>query len=112
MMTCEQAAATELAARYVSGQLGPDERDSYEQHYFECARCFEEVRLQMSMHAALKNAPKHEPSRVHKPWVAWGAIAATVFVMASIGFYLLRPAAVVAPVASAAPQPDPLELLA
>ncbi len=115
MMTCREASASDLAARYVSGQLGPEERDSYEQHYFQCAHCFDDVQLHMSMQAALKNAPKFEPARIHRPWVAWGAIAATVVIMATIGFYRLRlqPRAAAPPATAAAPAAaDPFEALA
>src|SRR5262249_30223180 len=84
-----------------------------EQHYFECAQCFDEVQLQLSIQQGVKDTPIARPARVYKGWVAWGAIAATVIVMASIGFWRLRiPSHAPQPVASAAPQADPLELLA
>lgn len=113
MTTCEQAAASDLAARYVSGRLEPDERERFEEHYFECAHCFDDVQLQLSLHAALQTAAPMKPARGHKTWVAWGAIAATVVVMASIGFWRLRlPSRPVPQPAAAATQPDPVDLLA
>jgi hypothetical protein len=120
-MNCEQAAGTDLAARYATSQLSPEERDSYEQHYFECWHCFEEVQLHLSMQAALKTVPRVQAARAGhaaRGWAAWVGIAATVIVMASIGSWRLRlparppqPAVSSVPVAAPAP-PDPIELLA
>src|SRR5579885_1182002 len=90
MITCEQAVASELASRYVSGQMDAGERDSYEQHYFQCARCFDDVQFHMSLQSALKAVPRLESPHAQRTWVAWGAIAATVIVMASIGFWRLQ----------------------
>ena len=103
-MNCEQAAKSDLAARYASGHLAPPERDSYEQHYFECSHCFHEVQLHLSMQAALKTAPRVEAARAGRVWTAWAAIAATVIAMASIGFWRLRiPTRPQQPVVTAAP---------
>src|SRR5437868_2190460 len=33
------------AERYLLGQLSPEERDEYEEHYFGCCECAEDVRL-------------------------------------------------------------------
>ena len=118
MITCEQTTTSDLAARYVAGQLDPQERNSFEEHYFDCARCFDEVQLQLSLQSAMKSAPvelRNPAAKKHvKTWVAWSAVAATVVVMASIGFWRLRiPSRAPQPVAAVAPaQPDPLELLA
>ncbi len=112
-MNCEHAAASDLASRYVAGHLDPAEQDAFERHYFECARCFDEVQLQLSIQKGVRDVPIAKPAQIYKGWVAWAAIAATVVVMASIGFWRLRiPARPPQPVASVTPQADPLELLA
>ena len=115
-MTCEQAAAADLAFRYVANQLDQEERNAFESHYFECAPCFDQVQLNLSMQASLMRGPRLMPVRHQRTWFAWTAIAATVVIMASIGFWRLRipsraPQRPQASVATA-PQPDALALLA
>jgi hypothetical protein len=40
----EEATTTYAAERYVLGELSPEERELFEQHYFDCALCAEDVR--------------------------------------------------------------------
>jgi hypothetical protein len=36
---------TKAAERYLLGELPPEEREAFEEHYFECVECAEEVRI-------------------------------------------------------------------
>ena len=40
---CERVLQDDLAIAYLRGELGEAERDVFEQHYFECADCFERL---------------------------------------------------------------------
>jgi hypothetical protein len=42
-MDCTRVAREEIAERYLVGDLSDGDRNAFEEHYFECARCFEEL---------------------------------------------------------------------
>ncbi len=44
IMDHQQAVKNMMAERYLLGELGPQERDAFEAHLFECTECFEQVR--------------------------------------------------------------------
>jgi len=54
----------QAAERYVSGELPPDMRDRFEEHYFSCPECAEEVRWE-KMFAA--NARKVFEEEIREP---------------------------------------------
>lgn len=43
-MDCARVAREEILEGYLLGKLSGDDRDAFEQHYFECAQCFDELR--------------------------------------------------------------------
>lgn len=43
-MDCSLIVRNELAERYLLGDLSPAEQEAYEKHYFDCPRCFGELR--------------------------------------------------------------------
>src|SRR5438132_10620939 len=117
-MDCREIESSELTEKYVLGQLGPDEQQSFEEHYFECSHCFEELRLRQSMQSELSGmypGGSARPGRIN--WLAWGAVAAALLVAVGLGWWHFHPTpAPVTPVASHAAQPTDngpaLELLA
>jgi len=64
-MQHEEAKRLNAAERYVAGQLSEEQRDAFEEHYFDCRECADEVRMEQvfaaNMHAVL---PEFEPSPV------------------------------------------------
>ena len=80
-MTCEQVARDELAERYVLGQLGEREQEAFEDHYFDCAACLEQVRALQDAREALSAAPAVARRR-RWPGVAAAVAAAAVIVLA------------------------------
>lgn len=52
-MDCAEIEARGVAEAYLLGQLTPDEREAYERHYFECARCYSELEALGAVRAAL-----------------------------------------------------------
>jgi len=85
---CDNVAADDLAERYVLGQLSPAEQEAYERHYFECDRCFGDLRSLQAIHAALQQHPRAARSRKDEPrqwlWRGWaiaGAVAASLVVV-------------------------------
>lgn len=43
MMSHEQALQTQASMKYALGELSPDDRDSFEEHFADCAECMREV---------------------------------------------------------------------
>ena len=91
-MTCEEIEAGELAEKYVLGQMNADEQSAYEDHYFACSHCFEELQLRQTMQSELAalGVPRRER---RSPWALWAAAAAILIVAAGVGWWRLRPAA-------------------
>jgi len=73
-MDHEVAAKTQAVERYLLGEMPASERDTFEEHYFACADCAEEVRSGSELTRELKVALGELPSRprVSSPsWSSW-----------------------------------------
>jgi hypothetical protein len=80
-MDHEVAAKTQAVERYLLGEMPASERDTFEEHYFSCAECAEEVRSGSELHRELKAALRELPSRsqVSSPgWFSWFRMPALV----------------------------------
>jgi len=114
-VNCETVQSDQVVERYVLGQLSEAEQGSFEEHFFACEACFEEVRLMQNLQAAGEGRPR--PAVVlqmpRRNWAVWGA-AAAAFVIA-LGLAAMwrtrQPAPPPAPVAAVTPSPE-LTLLA
>jgi len=47
LMAHDEAIRSQAAERYVAGELAPAERDAFEEHFFDCPECAEEVRWEL-----------------------------------------------------------------
>jgi tetratricopeptide (TPR) repeat protein len=121
-MTCEDVSGSEIVEKYLLGQLGDDVRESFEEHYFECARCFGLLQTYRDVQAELARSRKElltaTPAR---RWVwqwAWVPAAAVVVIAASVALWQpplpgnvggvpdgTRPAPDLAPAAPGPPSP-------
>jgi tetratricopeptide (TPR) repeat protein len=90
-MDCEQVRREQLAERYLLGQLTEPEQDAYEQHYFECAKCFAELRLYEGLHVELKRsvlADLAEPAAKPFSWRwAWAFGATAILLTAGLAWW-------------------------
>jgi hypothetical protein len=91
---------TQAAEKYLLGELRPAERDAFEQHFFECSECAEDVRLGFEFSENAKAVFRQEPNRVSKgtyaatrrDWFAWirpwvlAPMAATLALTAFTGY--------------------------
>ena len=119
-LTCEEIENTELAEKYLLGRLSPDEQEAYEDHYFRCSRCFDDLQLRQGMQAELSEMadPRTVSLRSRPPlgWSVWAVAAAILIAVAAAGFWriLRTPGTRVAPVIAqqTPPADSPLELLA
>jgi tetratricopeptide (TPR) repeat protein len=113
-MICEDATRAEIVEKYLLDQLSDDARESFEQHYFGCARCFgllqtyREVQTELAATRteALVEAPK-------RAWVwqwAWAPAMAVVLVAIIVAPWLRPPPdspGSARPATSASPAPGP-----
>jgi TolA-binding protein len=52
-MDCNSVAREEILESYLAGSLDEQDREAFEEHYFECARCFDELRTLQAIRNAL-----------------------------------------------------------
>ncbi len=57
-MNCETIHAENVAERYMLGHLSDAEQGSFEEHFFECEPCLEQVRLLQGVQAAGEGIPR------------------------------------------------------
>jgi tetratricopeptide (TPR) repeat protein len=88
-MRCEQVVRDDVAQRYLLGTLAEEDRDAFERHWFECARCFSDLETLRALRQALPQGAEGlevpEPRARWPPW-AWAA-AATVVLGVGAGWY-------------------------
>jgi tetratricopeptide (TPR) repeat protein len=94
-MNCRQIIEGEIAEKYLLGELSEPDLEAFEQHYFECPRCFEELQSYRALQAELKQTGaviQRAPvvQRAASPW-AWATAAAGVLLLIAIGYWLERP---------------------
>jgi hypothetical protein len=90
--------ATRAVERYLVGEMNEGEELEFEEHYFECCECADDVRLSSIFLANLK-AVLREPYPLEKAsrrglftapaprrWMTGGAIAAAVMLAAGMGY--------------------------
>ena len=54
-MNCEQFRLDDRMERYVRGELGDEERNQFEEHYFACVDCFDALQTVRALHAELSD---------------------------------------------------------
>src|SRR5688572_30188495 len=84
-MDCDRVAREDVLESYLGDRLSPDDRDAFEEHYFGCARCFDDLRLLESIRTELRPAAAASafPTRRRLTWLAPAAGVAAVVVLAS-----------------------------
>jgi len=93
-MTHEEAVRTQAVERYLLRELSDSDRDAFEEHYFSCPECAEEVRAGAVFTASARallaeQAPRVAASRFG--WLGWRlpVAAAGIMLLAPIGYLLL-----------------------
>jgi len=93
-MECAKFESNEFVERYLTGTLGAEERESFEEHYFACERCFAGLQVQRALQAELSASAQQIRTTVLTRPVAlrWKfAFAAAAVVILSV--FILRWAA-------------------
>lgn len=97
-MDHETALERKTCERYVLGELSEPERDDFEEHFFSCTECAEDVRAAAALIANMKavfretrEKPASAPRFFHWPAMSrWLMVSAAVNVvlLASLGFFV------------------------
>lgn len=110
-MTCERVVKGEMAEKYLLGQLTVADQEAFEQHYFECSRCFDELETYRALQHELAQAAsaiRAEGVGRRRIWQwAWATAAAAVLVAVGIGLWLRPPASPPQPAPPVAVSPAP-----
>ncbi len=77
-VNCETVQSEQVVERYVLGQLGEAEQQAFEEHFFDCEACLEEVRMMQSLQAAAAERGRSVVQLPRRKWMLWGAAAALV----------------------------------
>jgi tetratricopeptide (TPR) repeat protein len=88
-MECAQIKHEEVVERYLTGSLDPQERESFEEHYFACEQCFAALQAQRALQAELSaSAPQIRAMPAPNPtawrWTA-AMVTAAVVILAVVG---------------------------
>ena len=91
---CAWAERDEILEGYVRDALGPEDRDAFEAHYFECAACFEKVQTFQALHAELVSSPAEAPAApaAGRSWRwVFAPVGASLLVVAAAALWLTNP---------------------
>jgi TolA-binding protein len=82
-MDCAWIARDDVFERYGRDELGPDDRDAFEEHYFSCAACFDKVQtyhaLRLELPSSVTGVPATSTARSRGWW--WVVLPATALVL-------------------------------
>src|SRR5512146_603736 len=73
-MDHEVAAKTHAIERYLLGEMPTSERDAFEEHYFMCAECAEEIRAASTLMRDMKEELREfraAPKSSSPGWLSW-----------------------------------------
>src|SRR5437667_1484730 len=94
-MDCEEVKHADIIKKYLLAELSEPEQDAFEQHYFECADCFDELQTYRALQSELAGAAwaiRAEPlghPRAPKPWrLVWAVGVATALAVVGLGYWL------------------------
>jgi hypothetical protein len=100
-MEHEDAIRLRSAERYVAGELSPEEQDSFEEHFFDCPECAEEVRWEQIFAANARAVSRERLAPAHRlgfreTWQSWFrprpllalSLAANAILVIGFGYFL------------------------
>jgi hypothetical protein len=103
-MNCEEVEQQDIVGAYVAGKLPDETRDLFEEHYFGCDHCLQQVECARIARDVLATRRPAES----RNWLPWLAIAAALFAAIAV-WRVVAPkpeTAVVTPPAASHPDPS------
>ncbi len=95
-MDCGRVAREEIVETYVAGTLSEEEREAFEEHYFECARCLDDLQTLQAIRAELnrrRTDVEPGPVRPLHRWVPAVGLAAATLLAAAVWLWWAKPGA-------------------
>ena len=74
-MDCGRVARDEILESYLLSRLSEEDRDAFEQHYFECARCFDELQTLQAIRDELPRVRVECETKSAHPLIRWAPAA-------------------------------------
>jgi tetratricopeptide (TPR) repeat protein len=92
-MDCARVAREEIIESYLVDRLSEEDRDAFEEHYFECARCFDELQTLQALQRELPRTGAEFEAKSTRPLFGWTSAAAlAAAVVLAVGVVLwMRP---------------------
>ena len=92
-MDCGRVAREEILESYLVGRLREEDRDTFEEHYFECARCFDELQTLQALRGELRRAGAEFEAKTPRRFLRWAPAAGlAAAVVLAVGMVLwMRP---------------------
>ena len=107
-MDCARVAREEILETYLAGRLAEQDREAFEEHYFGCPRCFDEIRTLQTIRDVLPTVTDKVESDTARPVIPWlpalGLAAVAAFAVGSALFIRQQPASA-PPVSTTAASP-------
>ena len=105
-MDCDRITRDDVAQAYLLDSLSEDDRHAFEQHYFECDRCLDELRTLEAVREELSRCGEPEPAAPRRVsvWIPAAAVAASVILAVTAILWQSEPP--VGPPPAAAARPD------
>jgi hypothetical protein len=90
---CAMVAREEIIEKYLVDRLSEEDREAFEQHYFECARCFEDLQSLRAIRDELRLSGAEFETRATPPFLRWAPAAgvAAALVLAVVVVLWMRP---------------------
>jgi tetratricopeptide (TPR) repeat protein len=106
-MDCATVAREEILEGYLVGRLTEEDREAFEEHYFECADCFDDVRSLQAIQGELRQGGGQVQARQRAPSFRWFTAAGLCLIAVPAVLMLwMRPAAPPRSSDKSAPRPQ------
>jgi Putative zinc-finger len=91
-MDCGRVAREEILESYLTGRLSEEDREPFEEHYFECAGCFNDLRALQAIQRELRLGGAEFEAQKRHPFFQWIPVAglSVVGVLVLAGQWVLR----------------------
>jgi tetratricopeptide (TPR) repeat protein len=93
-MDCDRAAREEVLESYLANRLSEEDRTAFEEHYFGCARCFDELQTLQGIRAVLSHdgaQPERNTARQVHGWAPALGLAAALVLAAGAMLWMRSP---------------------
>src|SRR3954451_16843785 len=108
-MTHEEAKKSNASEAYILDDLHGNERDAFEEHFFDCTECTADVRDAAKIADGVRTATRVVPVKHYSRWATAAAAAAVAIGLAYQYVPGLRPQTANAPTEAASIHEQPIE---